>query len=188
MKNTNAVDRLVERVMSRERLFDGKYLYLERLTVRLPDGQNAEREIVRVRNAVAVLPVDADANVYLVRQHRTAIGMTLLEVPAGLIDANENKHDTAVRECEEEIGYRPKILRELITYAHAEGYSTGFITLFLGTDLEYSGTGHLDPHEFVEPVTMPFEELFKLVRSNQIVDSKTILCTLLYEEMLKKGV
>lgn len=178
--------RLIEDVISRERLYEGKYLHLDRLIVRVPSGASAEREIVRVRDAVAVLPVDAEGSVHLVRQYRPAIGRTLLEAPAGLINQKEGKRDAAIRECEEETGYRPNRLRKLITYAHAEGYSSGFITLFLGTDLARTGGIHTDPNEFVEPVTMPFDELIGLVRSNQILDSKTILCVLLYEK-LRKG-
>jgi ADP-ribose pyrophosphatase len=185
-KNISDVEkRLFEDVISRERMYKGKYLHLDRLTVRVPNGASAEREIVRVRDAVAVLPVDAEGSVHLVRQYRPAIGRILLEVPAGLIDPKEGKRAAAVRECGEETGFRPNRLRKLIAYAHAEGYSDGFITLFLGTDLARTGGLHTDPNEFVEPVTMPFDELVGLVRSNQILDSKTILCALLYEKMRK---
>lgn len=176
--------KVFEEIIKREPLFHGKYLHLERLDVRLPDDRPGEREIVRVRDAVAVLPLDDEGNVHLVRQHRPAIERTLVEIPAGLLDGDESPSDAAVRECEEETGYRPGHLRELITYAHAEGYSTGFVTLFLGTELEYTGKTSLDATEFVESVCMPFDELFNMVQENQILDSKTILGTLLTERLI----
>ncbi len=111
----------------RKTLFKGCYLTLERLDIRLPNGEKAIREVVRVRDAAAVLPVDEKGQVHLVRQRRPAIGRTIVEVPAGLLDQGESAEEAAVRECEEETGYRPRQLIRLLTYAHAEGYSTGFI-------------------------------------------------------------
>lgn len=172
------------RIVKRDSIFQGEYLKLERLKISLPDGRSGVREVVCVPDAVAVLPVDENRIVHLVRQHRPAIGRTLIEIPAGLLDGGEDVRDGALRECEEEIGYCPRVLKELITYAHAEGYSTGFITLFLGTDLEHTGKMNLDATEFLEPISMPFDELIDLVRKNQIIDSKTILSTLLCEHLL----
>ena len=173
----------LERIVKREAIFRGKYLQLERLGIRLKDGRTGDREIVRVPDAVAVLPVDEDSNVRLVRQHRPAIGRTLIEIPAGLLDEGETEKDAAIRECEEKTGFIPRRLERLISYAHAEGYSTGFITLFLGMELEYTGRFHFDASEYVEQVQMPFRELLDNVRRNEAVDSKTILSVLLCEHL-----
>jgi len=175
----NRPDSLFESVLDRNKVYAGKYMDLERLTIQLPDGKTGTREIVRVRNAVAVLPIDKKGNAHLVRQHRLAIGRTIIEIPAGIIDDGEQARLAAARECKEETGYEPNLLLELIAYAHAEGYSTGFITLFLGLDCEETGNTDLDVTEFVEPVCMPFKELLHKVESNEFIDSKTILSTLL---------
>lgn len=178
-------DPLFEPVLSRERVFEGKYLHLDRLRVRLPDQTETDREVVVVRDAVGVLPLEPDGTVHLIRQHRPAIGKTLIEVPAGLLDEEESSLEAAQRECEEETGYRPGSLISLITYAHAEGYSTGFVTLFLGKDLIHTGRIRLDRTEFIEPVTMSLSDLIGLIKSQKIFDSKTILCGLLAEAYLK---
>ena len=175
----------MEKVIRRETLFAGRYLDLEELTIVLPDGKQGKREVVRVRDAVAVLPLDRDDTVHMVRQHRPAIGETLLEIPAGLIDAEEKPEESAMRECEEEIGYRPQELIPLTRYAHAEGYSTGFITLFVGLGLKATGPLRLDATEYLENVRLSFEELTEKVRRNEIKDSKTILSALLWAEMRK---
>lgn len=177
-------DNLYTPIIQRKKLYGGKYLNLERLEVLLPNGKSGIREIVRVRNAVAVLPIDDTGNVYLVRQHRPAIGRTIVEIPAGIIDSGEDARACALRECEEETGYKPEFLTELLTYAHAEGYSTGLITLFLGTHLKNTGGMCLDETEFVEPVRMPFDELLKKAKSNYFVDSKTILAAFLSENII----
>lgn len=179
-------DKLFEPVLSREKLFEGNYLDLDRYKIQLPDGKSAIREVVKVCNAVAVLPVDDKGYAHLVRQHRPAIGKTIIEVPAGLIDNGEDENDSAVRECEEETGYKPEKLIKLITYAHAEGYSTGFITLFLGLQLKSVGKPKPDSTEFFEQETIHYYELLKMVRLNFFIDSKTILSTLLSQSYLDK--
>jgi len=179
---TESQENLNEHVLKRELLFHGRYLDLERLHVMLSDGREGKREIVRVPDAAAVLPVDDKGNVHLVRQVRHAVGRTLIEVPAGLLNDGEKESDAAGRECEEETGFYPGELKKLLYYAHAEGYSTGFITLFLGTKLSYTGKTNMDETEFVEPVCLPYRDLVELMRKNQIIDSKTILCILLTRE------
>lgn len=153
-------------------------MQLERLYVHLPDGREATREIVRVRDAVAVLLLDDNQNIHLVRQTRPAIERTLISIPAGLIDEGESEEEAARRECEEETGYVPKHLHKIVKYAHAEGYSTGFITLFLGLDPMHSGNTKQDASEYVEQVKMPFQELYEKVSNNEIIDSKTLLSVL----------
>jgi ADP-ribose pyrophosphatase len=172
----------------RERLFTGAYLKLDRLEMELPDGRKGVREVVLVPDAVAILPVDADGTAHLIRQHRPAIGRTIIEAPAGVLDhPDEPPEACARRECREETGIVPGKLVKLISYAHAEGYSTGFITLFLGLDLKHTGKTSLDASEYVEQVAMPFGELLDSVRANRIIDSKTMLCALLSRPHLERA-
>lgn len=175
---------LTEIIERLETLYTGSYLDLEKQHLRLPDGREAVREIVNVRDAVAVLPILENGDVVLVRQYRPAIKKTLLEIPAGLLDDGEDEKTAAIRECEEETGYCPKQLKRLLRYAHAEGYSTGWITLFVADDLEKTGKISLDRTEHLEPVQLSFEELEQLARQNEILDSKTILSTVLTKAWL----
>lgn len=162
-------------------VFQGDYLTVEKMIINLPDGNTGKREIVQVRDAAAVLAVDKKENVYLIRQYRHAVKRYTLEIPAGLIDEHETPEQTAIRECEEETGYRPHNIIKLLYYAHSEGYSTGYTTLFLGTELEHTGKINPDSTEFLERVSMPFEEFFQLIKTQQILDSKSILSALLYK-------
>lgn len=176
----------IETIKKEENIFNGSYLKLNRLIINMPNGKEAIREVVKVKDAAAVLPIDKNGNVCLVKQYRPAIKKTIIEVPAGIKNYNESIKDCARRECEEETGFLPKKLLKLITYAHAEGYSTGFITLFLGTNLENTGKIALDETEFLEPVCMPYLKLIDMIKKNKIVDSKTILCGLLSQEIILK--
>ncbi len=176
-----------ETVTAEESLYHGVYLNLKRLEIRLPNGSRGVREIVEVRDASAIFAVDEQQNVLMVRQSRPAIGKTGFEIPAGLIDENETEEQAVRRECEEETGYQPESVRKLIRYAHAEGYSTGFITLYLGVGLRHTGRMRLDASEYVEPVLMPLDQVADLVRNGTITDSKTILGVLICEQYVRDG-
>ena len=96
-------DALRETFLSGEEVFHGKLINVEHWQVRLPDGQTALREVVKHRGAAAVVPIDDDGNVTLVRQHRVAVGRFTWEIPAGKLDAaQENPLAAARRELEEE--------------------------------------------------------------------------------------
>ena len=129
-------DPILEKIILRETLYHGSYLDLEKLQVELPDGRKCNREIVHAPDAVAILPVTPDGLVVLVRQHRPAIDRTILEIPAGIVNKKESLESAVIRECEEETGYKPKNVRRFLTYAHAVGYSTGYVTLFLSDEFQ----------------------------------------------------
>ena len=180
-------DPVLEKIIERETLYRGSYLDLEKLQVELPDHRRCHREVVRVPDAVAVLPIKTGDEIVLVRQHRSAIDRIIFEIPAGIVKDGENLESAVIRECEEETGYKPKRIQKLLTYAHAVGYSTGYVTLFISDELEHTGRIQRDTTEFIEVVTMPFKKLQELVLTNQIIDSKTILSTLLYTRRKEKA-
>ena len=177
---------LEEKLVRTKTVYNGKYVQAEERIVRLPDGREAVREIVRPPDAVGVLPIEADGTVHLVRQYRQAIGQVTLEIPAGIIDPGESKEETGRRECEEETGVRPGKMEWLFKYYHSVGFSTGNIEIFLGTDLIRTDSDHEEDGEFLERVRMPFDELYRLAVTGQIVDSKTILAVLWYQHRVRK--
>jgi ADP-ribose pyrophosphatase len=178
---------MAHETISTERVFDGDYLRLERRLVRLPDGLPAPREIVVVQDAVAALPLRRDGTAYFVRQYRPAIGRDLLEVPAGLLDPGEEREDAVRRELREEIGMAPRELRHLLTYYHAEGYSTGVLHLYLAWGLEDAGGPAPDEGEFLELVALPFEEAYARVLAGEFNDSKSLLSILYTERLVRTG-
>ena len=167
--------KLIERVIGKRVVYAGKYLSTEQQTVVLPDGRQAIRDIVRPPDAVAVVPIDDAGRIYLVRQYRLAIRRAIYEIPAGIIGPGERPATTARRECEEEIGLRPRRLLKLCTYYSAVGFSTGSIHLFLAQGLVAGRTGHRDATEFLQVHTIPFELAHRWVLANKIVDAKSIV-------------
>ena len=174
-------------IISVERIYDGGYLRLERRMVRLPDGRSAPREIVVVKDSIAVLPIHADGTVVFVRQFRPAVGEDLLEVPAGVIDPGERPEETAARELQEEIGFRPRVVRHLLDYYHAEGYSTGVMHLFVALGLEDAGGPSPEDDEILSIETMPFDDVHRRVAAGEFRDSKTLLSVMRVAELRAAG-
>jgi ADP-ribose pyrophosphatase len=178
---------LRERLVRRRVVYAGKYLSAEEHTVRLPDGRRAVREIIRPPDAVAVVPVDDRGTLYLVRQYRPALGRTLYEIPAGIIDRGERPTATARRECAEEVGMRPMGLTRLCTYYHAVGFSTGRVILYLARGLRPAPGQHHESGEFVEVATFPFREAYRMALANRFLDAKSLLGILWSARLLGIG-
>ncbi|MBI5197582.1 MAG: NUDIX hydrolase [Nitrospirae bacterium] len=173
---------LEEKLIRTRVVFEGRYIRTEVRTVQLPDGKLAEREIVIPPNAVAILPIDEQENIYLVRQYRPALGQVILEIPAGIIEDNEDAEETGRRECEEEAGVIPRHMERLCGFHHSVGFSTGRIEIYLATGLIPSSKVHTEEGEFLERVVMPFQELYHKVLAGEIVDSKTVVAALWYKQ------
>ena len=175
-----------ETILSSEPIYEGKLVKLYRETVRLPDGNHADREIVRHTGAVAMVPVLPTGEVLLVRQYRTAARQVLLEIPAGTLEPGEDPLNAAVRELQEETGYKPGKLVRLGAEYTAPGYTTEIIHLFVATELEAARLD-ADDDEFIEVVRLPFTEALRQVIAGEIPDGKTQLALLLAAEMLRQS-
>lgn len=160
--------------LERKVVFEGKVvrLYLDR--VRLPDGVEAEREVVLHRGAVGMVALDGDGGVFLVRQYRHAPGRELLEIPAGKLAEKEEPRQCARRELMEEIGYDAGELTELVSFYTSPGFSDERLYLYLARDLR-PAQAEADEEEFLEVAYMPLAEAMSMVSRGEIEDSKTIV-------------
>ena len=166
-------ERIMEKNLSRERVFDGIILHIDHVTNELPNGKHAKREIAMHVGASAVLPVDADGNVYLVRQFRAPIDQVLLEIPAGKLDSvDEDRLLAAKRELKEETGLDADEWIHLTDTFTTPGFSNERISLYLARELKF-GESRPDEDEFLNVVKLPFEEAFAMVARGEIRDAKT---------------
>lgn len=169
---------------SGETLFSGKIIQVERWQVRLPDGRPAQREIVIHHGAAAVVPVDQQGYVTLVRQHRVALDLMTWEIPAGKLDyEGEDPFSCAQRELEEETGLRARKWQKLAQVVTTPGFCTETIALYLATELTQE-TPHTDPDEFLRTMRLPLSEALLMVSSGQIQDAKTCLGLLMAQQAL----
>lgn len=176
--------RIMEQNVSSERVFEGIILNVDHLTNRLPNDKLAKREVIRHIGAAAVLPVDDDGNVYLVRQFRAPVGRVLLEIPAGKLDCKgEDRKSAAQRELREETGLVAEEWIHLNDMLSTVGFCDECISLFLARGLS-AGDSDPDEDEFVNVVKMPFAEAVDMVMNNEISDSKTICALMMANKIL----
>ncbi len=159
--------------LQRNTIFEGKVVRLYVDQVRLPNGLEVEREVVRHWGAAGMLPLDDDGYVYLVRQYRHATGEDLLEIPAGKLLSGEDPLRCAERELMEEIGFGAEEWVKLDAFYTSPGFSDEMLHLYLARKLR-RGTASPEEDEFLEIVHMPLGEALGMVASGDIKDSKTI--------------
>lgn len=163
-------------------IYKGKKIDLALQPVKLSDGTTAEREVVIHRGAVALLPMVEDDLVCLVKNGRYTIGKTLLEVPAGTIDAGESPDATAPRELTEETGYTAGRIERIAEWWVSPGVMNERMYLYLCRDLVLGDTDHqLD--EQLEPVVVPWEDAVRMVFDGRIDDAKSMLSILWYDRV-----
>ena len=122
---------LQEEIVHSEEIFDGRVVHLRLETVARCDGHTYQREVIYHNGALAMVALDEDDNIMLVRQYRAGVKGHLLELPAGGLEPGESREDCARRELQEEIGYYPEQLTELGGFYVAASYTTEFITIYL---------------------------------------------------------
>jgi ADP-ribose pyrophosphatase len=176
---------LTEHQMSSEDVFDGVLLKVRRDVVRLPDGSSGGREYIEHPGAVAILPILDSGEIVLERQFRYPLHRTMIEIPAGKIDAGEAPLATARRELLEETGYSARDWRHLLTFHPVIAYSTERIEIFLARGLTKQ-EARLDEGEFLEVFTAPLATALEWVRNGTITDSKTIIA-LMWLDKLESG-
>lgn len=170
----------MEKTISSQLIFEGRAVRLRVDTVQTADGRESTREIVEHDNCVAIVAVDGDDNILLVRQFRRAAGKELLEIPAGGIDAGEDAEAAVRREMREETGYLPRRLERLGGFYSAPGFCTEYLYLYLASDLVPSRLFAEDTAA-IELVRVAKREIPGLVSSGEICDAKSIagLCAYL---------
>lgn len=165
-------------VLESERIHAGSVFEVVRERVRLASGLEQVLEFVRHGGAVAIAARCDDGRLVCVRQYRHATGETLLEVPAGRLEAGEEPLAAARRELEEETGRVAARWRELARFYAAPGFCSERLVLYLAEGLSPCGPERraADPDEELEVV-----ELHPAQVLSQARDAKTLLAALLVE-------
>ena len=177
-------DSLREIYQDGETIYDGKIIRVEKSRVSLPDGREAAREVVIYKGAAAIVPVDAQGMVTLVRQHRVALDTFTWEIPAGKLDSvSEDPLDCAKRELEEETGLRAANWRRLSHVITTPGFCTEQISIYLATELSQH-EAHADQDEFLRLQKMPLDEAVNRVMAGEFRDAKTCLGLLMAARVL----
>ncbi len=148
----------------------------------LPDHKVAKWDFIAHKGAAAIVPVTEDGQIIMVRQYRNAIERYTLEIPAGAVNPGETKEQAAIRECEEETGYKALQVGHLFDLYTTVAFCNEQIGIYYTTQLE-KGTRHLDEGEYVNVEFHPIEELIQMIYAGKIQDAKTISALLAYKHL-----
>ena len=160
-------------------IYAGRVVTLRLKYLPQADGSRHLREIVEHAPGAAVVAVDDNGQVLLVRQPRPAVDTALLELPAGLVDPGEAPIDCARRELAEETGYSASQLEPLLSFYTSPGFSTELIHVFVATGLREGSVAH-DEEEEIELVRLALGDAIRQVTEGEISDAKTVAGLLAY--------
>ena len=175
---------LEEKPINSKIVFYGELLEVHRDEVLLPSGEVGIREWINHPGAVCCIPILPDGKIALIKQYRYAVKKEMIELPAGKLDKNEIPEECALRELEEEIGYKVRKLTLLTNIHPAIGFANENMWLFLAESL-IKTQSNLDSDEFLELIPTKLENALEMVWNGKITDVKTIIGLLWAQRIFK---
>ncbi|WP_088816113.1 MULTISPECIES: NUDIX domain-containing protein [Listeria] len=166
---------LEEKTISEETIFKGRVVELSVANVRLPNGKIAKRELIKHPGAVGIIPITHDGKIVMVEQYRKPLEKTVVEIPAGKMEVNEPKEETAQRELEEETGYKASGLELLTSFYTAPGFADEIIHIYVARGLHKQNKPLAqDDDEFINVLEVTLDEAKQLIEEASICDAKTM--------------
>ena len=174
---------LEEKTIQTNKIYKGKLLDVRKDKVLLPNKKVGYREWIHHPGAACCIPILPDGKIGLIKQYRYAVKDQMIEIPAGKLDQNETPEKCALRELEEEIGYKANKLTLLANIHPAIGFTDEKMWLYLAEGLVKTKQNH-DADEFLVLFPTKLKEAVDMVWSGQITDVKTIIGILWAQKML----
>lgn len=164
---------LRERTLSSKSLYEGRVIDLFLEQVELPNGKSSTREIVKHPGAVAIIPMNDQGKLLLVRQYRKPLDKIIYEIPAGKLEKGEAPEACAYRELEEETGFKTERLEKIVSFYTSPGFADELIHIYF-TDELTEGQVQLDEDEFLDLAEVTLEEAKVMITDGRINDAKTV--------------
>ncbi len=162
-------------LQSSRTVYRGRVITVARDTIGTSDGRIVRMDVVRHRGSVVLVPQPGATAVILIRQYRYVIGRWIWELPAGSLEPGESPARGARRECEEEVGWRPRTLVRLGVYYPTPGFCDEKLTFYACRDLvRPPRPPHRDPDEQIEVQVMTLKQAWQMVERGDIIDLKTV--------------
>ncbi|NLY18905.1 MAG: NUDIX hydrolase [Clostridiaceae bacterium] len=174
-----------EKTIKDERKYTGNIINVSRLTVELPNGKVATRDVVSHPGAAVVVPITDDGMLLMVTQYRKPCDMISLELPAGKLDDGEDPEVCAKRELLEETGYLAGNMVKALNIHSTPGFSDELLHMYVATNLIKSEACP-DEDEFITCSKHSIPDLINMIKEGKITDAKTIVGIFLADK-IKKG-
>jgi ADP-ribose pyrophosphatase len=172
-----------EKTVSEKHIYTGNIINVEKVTVTLPDGRLATRDIVRHPGASAVIPLNKSDELYMVRQYRKPLEAVSLEIPAGKLDPGEDPAVCAERELKEETGLSASQIIHIASIHSTPGFSDEILHLYAAVGLQ-EGDACADEDEFISTEKYKVDELIRMVLDGKITDAKSIIGIFLADKII----
>ncbi|QAB23273.1 NUDIX hydrolase [Lactiplantibacillus plantarum] len=178
-----------ERVQSRQLVYQGGLVQVERQEVTLPDQTTATREIVRHQPAVAMLMITAQHKMIVEQQWRAATGGLTVEIPAGKVEPGETMDQAAVRELNEETRLTAQHLEAVAQFYTSPRFTDELMKLYVATGLSAVATAFpQDPDEQIRLIKLDLATAVSQVQTGQIQDAKTVMAIWYWQSHPELGV
>ena len=164
----------IPEVLSSRIVYKGPVFDLRTDEIRYRDGKTHSVDIVDHRGSFAIIATTGDDRIVLVQQYRPAAQRVLWEIPAGRAEEEEPARDGALRELQEETGYRAAAMRPLGSMLMTPGFCNEVLHFFHASELK-AGPQQLDADERITVASFTLEEAQSLVETGQIGDAKTLI-------------
>lgn len=172
--------------LKRELVAKGHIIDYYHDTMLIPNGNVAVWDFIQHNGAAAVVPVREDGKLLMVRQYRNALERDTIEIPAGGLNPGEPTDRAALRELEEETGYRCEKAEFLISIRTTVAFCNEKIDIYVARNL-IPGRQHLDEDEYIRVEAYTVEELLGRIYDGTLQDGKTVSAVLAYAAKYGKG-
>lgn len=166
------------KLISRDLKYKGTIMDIYDDTVEV-DGHITHWDYMGKCDAAAVVPVLPNGNIVMVRQYRLAVDKWTLEIPAGKLDGDEEHLVCAIRELEEEAGYKSDNIEFLCDTYTASAFCSEIVRTYLATNL-VKGVKHFDQDEELVTEEWKPEDLKNEIYKGNIKDGKTVAALMTY--------
>ncbi|MFC7391488.1 NUDIX domain-containing protein [Scopulibacillus cellulosilyticus] len=167
------METLNEKTIHSETIYEGKIIKVKVDDVTLPDGGKSKREIVEHPGAVAIIALNPEGKLLLVKQFRKPLEKVIYEIPAGKLEPGEDPKETALRELEEETGYQCEEMNHVISFYTSPGFANELVHIYF-TDSLKKGKQQLDEDEFLVNKEVDLQTAMAMMDDHRIFDAKTV--------------
>jgi ADP-ribose pyrophosphatase len=176
---------LIHESIKEHEIYCGRAFTVRQDTVRLPNGRETNLDIVVHVGSVVILPVDEQGRIIFIKQYRHAVGMDILELPAGTLNKGEPPLECARRELREETAMAAGNLLDLGAFFLAPGYSSEFMHAYFADGL-YASPLDADADEFLSTEAIPVQQALQMGETGLLPDAKSLAALLMARKLLEK--
>lgn len=175
---------IIPEVLESEEVYKGKIITIKRDTLTRGDGKNFVRETAVSSDAVAVVAIDEQGRILLIRQYRHPMGRPVWEIPAGKMDVDgEQPEETVIRELQEETDTTAESVELLTLFLNSAGWTNEKTYVYLAKGLRDVPEFQRENEEAdIEKKWVSLDDAYEMVRTGELDDAKTVIGILLAKD------